>query len=930
MELSRQDYPAIAASLTPNQASTILTERIRLITRINADIADWLSERRRVEDAYVQGLRKLARRPQQDGSAALGVFQTPWQRIVAATESLAESHETLSHEIEVDVERPLREYASKNRDMQAMSTMQQDLATLAKELESAKKKADKLKDKGPKAAAKSSSAISAAQDVAQQWESRAPFVFEQLQAVDEHRLNHLRDVLTQLETHEVDQIERNRQSAESCLNALLNVRTEEEIRAYTMKVTGGRIPESRRTNAPATTSPPPTSPTPSPAPAPAPALAQSPAVDTSDAITPVAVAEPLPPPPRIQDDGASQRSGRSNQGSRLGAASESQGHTRLGGLKRLGTVMGRRKSVVQPSTGGATSPERKFRSPFSAFRKTDSNRNFQQVDNQPNSGNNLAPTPSRDSPSLRRPASLPREASHSESISTTRQRPITPNGSVLPEESAIADTPVQGKNSIELTPAVPQPPKVDSEGFSERPDSLDEISRAQKEAAGTEEPGLNLTIRDQPIKEDESEAKFALNEMANTLRLQAQHSGISRGTGTLRGRRDVRNTIFVPSPPPGEDALNPIPGLTTAPMPVSPSYASKNVTSSSGSHDDHALSDTTSIHSSQTLHSLAGPISHPEMPEPGLNASIVETVNAWFSEGAVTRSFVVGELALAYNSATKPSSSGTELIRLNNFQILEKVAANPAFVTELGHSLKGKEKEKVISDEEKKGEYLVALSNIARSSPTVAFKYQIHLDPSNLSAYCPVIFNPVWNLEEFQASVIINYSINPTFVSATPSTPITLKNLVLTVNLDLSPQEDETTKQPREVARATGAAMYPNTGASFRRKVSAVTWKIPELEVKPHGEQRFLARFTTTVSGPRKGKVEAKFDVSNANSGERLGISAQSSAGAQEKKADDPFADESLGASNGTVSPEASPAPKTWEEVSTRRRLAAARYTSIG
>lgn len=182
--------------------------------------------------------------------------------------------------------------------MQSMSTMQHDLANLAKELESAKKKADKLKDKGPKAAAKTSSAVSAAQEVAQQWESRAPFVFEQLQAVDEHRLNHLRDVLTQYETHEVDQMERTRQSAESCLNALLNVQTDEEIRAFTTRVTGGRAPVSRTTtttHAPATTSPPSSAPDPA-----------------------AAAVEPLPPPPRIQDDATSQRSGRSNQG-RLGA-----------------------------------------------------------------------------------------------------------------------------------------------------------------------------------------------------------------------------------------------------------------------------------------------------------------------------------------------------------------------------------------------------------------------------------------------------------------------------------------------------------------------------------------------------------------------------------------------------------------------------------
>ncbi|KAK2772782.1 hypothetical protein FQN53_004452 [Emmonsiellopsis sp. PD_33] len=909
MDLSREEYPAIAATVTPSQATAILNERIRLISKINTDIADWLSERRKIEEAYALGLRRLARRPQQDGGSSLGVFQLPWQRIISSTESLAQSHETLSHEIETDVERPLREYAIKNRDMQSMSTMQTDLANLAKELESAKKKADKLKDRGPKAAAKSSAAISAAQDVAQQWESRAPFVFEQLQAVDEHRLNHLRDVLTQFETHEVDQIERNRQTAETCLNALLNVQTDDEIRTFVAKATGGRAPEPRRSIAQTSTTSPPT--------------------------TAQEHSEPLPPPPRIQDDAASQRSGRSNRG-RLGIATEQspplpqQRHTPLGGLKRLGTVMGRRKSVVQPSGGATTSPERKFR-PFTSFRRNDSTRNFHQVNAQPNSGNTLAPTTSRDETSLRPTSS--REPSRTDSIPQTRQRPLTPNGAVIPEGTAVEDTPETKTDSVHQAPSHRQ---TDSEGYSARPDSLDEISRVQKEAAATEEPGLNLTIRDQPIQEDEGEAKLAMNEMANTLRLQAQHSGLSRGTGTLRGRRDVRNTIFIPNPPPaGEDVLQGLgaaPGITSAPAPISPLSASKAVASPTGAHEDHALSDTTSIHSSQTLHSLSGPISHPELSEPGLNASIVETVNAWFSEGAVTRSFVVGELALAYNSTTKPPST-PELVRLNNFQILEKVAANPVFVTEAAQSDKGKEK--VTGDDEKKGEYLVSLPSIARSIPTVAFKYQIHLDPSNLSAYCPVLFSPVWNLEEFQASVIINYSINPKFISALPSTALTLKNVVLTVNLDLAPEEDPVTKQPREVARATGAVMYPNTGAAFRRKISAVTWKIPELEVSPSGDGRFLARFATTVSWPRKGKVEAKFDVPNANSGDRLAISAQTTTatgGGPVTKEDDPFADETLGTSNGTAAAADEPKPveKTWSEVSTRRTLAAGRYIFAG
>lgn len=129
--------------------------------------------------------------------------------------------------------------------MQAISTMQGNLASLAKDMEGAQKKSDKLKDKGAKAAGKVANATSEVENATAQWESQAPFVFEKLQAVDESRLNHLRDVLTQFQTHEVDQVERNRVTAEECLNTLLNVETADEIASFAARATGGR-PKTER------------------------------------------------------------------------------------------------------------------------------------------------------------------------------------------------------------------------------------------------------------------------------------------------------------------------------------------------------------------------------------------------------------------------------------------------------------------------------------------------------------------------------------------------------------------------------------------------------------------------------------------------------------------------------------------------------------
>ncbi|KAL4795387.1 Muniscin C-terminal mu homology domain-containing protein [Aspergillus venezuelensis] len=859
MDLSRQEYPALLASLQPNQAATVLADRIRVINKVNTDIADWLQERRRVEEAYVQGLRKLAHRPQLDNAVALGIFQIPWQRIVNSVETVATSHETFAHKIEEDVERPLREYNTKNKELASMPGIQNDLTSLAKNLEKSQKTVEKAKERGPKGADKLATAVTAAHEVSQQWESRAPFVFEQLQAADEGRLNHLRDVLTQLETHESDQIERSRQAAESCLNVLLNVETADEIKTFAAKINGGRpvAPLRRPTSAGPETQ------TPAPAPAPAAPAAAS--------TTPE---PPLPPPPRVTDDAASHRSASSGRARQPPPAVPEPRHgTPFGGLRRLGTVMNRRKSVALP--GGPS--EKKFRSPFS-FKRGDS----QEIpeDPRPERPDTGVTSQGSYSEATRLPSeSHERESRDRFSPSPPPQGPSeTVNGFATQENSAAA---------------VANEPRVDSEGFTERPQTIDEITLAQREAAGMEDSGLNLTIRDQPIHEDENQAKQAMNDMASQLRLQAQQSGIRRNAGTIRGRRDVRNTVFIPNTPPQVHATPTLATTQDVSEPTSPASPARHAASlSNATTDEHAMSDTTSIRSSHTLHSISGPVAHPELHETGLNASIIETVNAWFSEGAVTKSFVVGELALAYN-ATSGIPSDKIRVRLNNFPVLEKVAANPNFIHEIQEQ-----------SEDKRGEYDIVLASIARPAPTVGFKYQVHINPEDTSAFCPVIFKPAWNMEEFQASVIIFYSLNPSFASSVSANSVTLSNLVLTVNLDTSPQED------KEVAVATNAVMYPNKGAAFRRKQSAVTWKIPEFEVTAGSEGKLLVRFSTANSWPRKGKVEAKFEVRTPDAGSRLGISAASKPGGP-----DPFADEDI-------------TPVQWGDVPTTRKLAVGKYVS--
>ena len=158
-------------------------------------------------------------------------------------DTLANSHNTLAQRIESDVERPLKNFQSQNREMQAVNTIQGNLLAIAKDVDNAQRKASKLS--GGKSANKIANATSDVEAANQMWESQAPYVFEQLQALDESRVNHLRDVLTQLETHEADQVEKSRASAESCLNSILNINTTEEISAFVARQTANAptIPE---------------------------------------------------------------------------------------------------------------------------------------------------------------------------------------------------------------------------------------------------------------------------------------------------------------------------------------------------------------------------------------------------------------------------------------------------------------------------------------------------------------------------------------------------------------------------------------------------------------------------------------------------------------------------------------------------------------
>lgn len=593
--------------------------------------------------------------------------------------------------------------------------------------------------------------------------------------------------------------------------------------------------------------------------------------------------------------------------------------------------MSRRKNAAPPPVPAEKKKER-TRS-FAPFRRQESSRSFNDLDS---TGQDLAPQRSRDD----RPSSRheePRAPRTQESLISNDPTP-TVNGTssnVQQPQTSASVAPSLPPLTANQAPLVPQPntrspvsaAPAPSTSSPDRSSRTDPFAQAQTESPiSFEDSNRNFEIKDQPIPEDAKAAQLAMNNMANQLRMQAQSSGVNRVPGNVRGRRDVRNTVFMPNinqELPSNSATPDVdPSSTASPITAPPSATATSAPGSSElmtpvkrslgtgtiPEDASHISDAHSIHSA---HSAAGMAHHHELTSPGLNASIIETVNTWFSDTGVTRSSVIGEVALAYNSSdTTPER---ETVRVQNFHQLEKCAQNPAFVTP-----------STIEDSQP-GTYDIALASITRPIPTVAFKYQLHLDESNLSAYSPIIITQAWQIIEGQANVILLYGLNPAFASvansgSSSSSPhqLTLKNVAITVSLDTKPSASQDAQPP---ARAIGAQMMPVQNASFKKRSGAVVWRFPELTIT-QTQERLLVRFAIENNGiAKRGGVDVKFEAPNIL-GSDLGLERFVAVSAETA---DPFADQDGVGAEGTR--KSGDEGGRWEDVTSRKVLMSGKYS---
>ncbi|RKF56663.1 putative saff domain-containing protein [Erysiphe neolycopersici] len=799
--LTRQEYPAMLECLPPAVAVAKLNDRVKKITKVNLEIADWLQERRKIEEAYATSLRKLSKRQLNDVWGHMGVFEKPWNQMMTATEDIAKSHNYFANCIEKDVELPLRNFATTNEEISNVTTMRGNLSSLARELEDAQNKNDRLIRKGGKASVHRVEAASNRHQAAkQQWDLQAAFVFESLQALDERRVNHLRDILTQYQTHEADHIQLNREAVESTLKFLIEISTETEIRNWS-QTDGVRKNTFKRKG-------------------------------LSGADTSI-VTEPIPS--LGHDDNLSDQI--------LPPKAESG---EIKKLQRMGTLLTRRRKSVR-SVFRSASPSLKNNG-FQPFGRDGNNRKsgLQSPSRLPTSyatesDPRLFPLPESPLPqSLNKNTDGNKQDANLNVSLPPRKSSLSPTRSESPSKTT--DT-ANGESSSEAPPISNTTESQVDEGYSVPPTANDPISRALEEASQDNQQQFKLSIRKDPIQEQELDAEAALSNVTNTLR-SSQITPHVRKTGTFRGRRDVRNTMSIRT----GDSLSPAPEhappMKSTPSSPTATASVKAPTLSKNPSIEKFPSlplDNASIRSGKSWKNQV-PARHPEMHNPGLNCSIIETVSCSFNGENPISTSINGEIAFTYNlckniNVEQSMALDHETIKIYDISNLEMILPNKSLAQPVSS--------------ECKDHFLINLSLIS-SKILIGFTYRIH-SPDIWKTHLPLLIKSTWKNQANKLGLVLEYSLNPAF----SSTQVSFTNLILIAHY----------------TNISASSCQTKPSGIHLKDKNLVYWRLGDVTLDG-AWHKTVARFSGTESmAPEPGHIEAKWEL---NASEELQLSQPS------------------------------------------------------
>ncbi|PHH71827.1 hypothetical protein CDD80_4973 [Ophiocordyceps camponoti-rufipedis] len=460
------------------------------------------------------------------------------------------------------------------------------------------------------------------------------------------------------------------------------------------------------------------------------------------------------------------------------------------------------------------------------------------------------------------------------------------NGTYDPDIEAVAPPP--GPPPQQKAAQGSTSPIKDEEGFSVRAPMNDPISEAQREAASEDaDQLLKLNIQNKPIDEEDPEAKqAALSSVANTLKAGT----VTRRSSTLRGRRDNRNTLHIPTSTSSirESHLD---GAMVGSPPLSASSLSRPTPMAALASESSVAgtSDTQSVRSGHSLGSM-GHVRHPDMTGPGLNGSVIETVSAVFEDGEVKSASMTGEIAFV-NNVSQAGGKAHETIRIKTVLKLERLGPNRIFVQN--------------SSADQPQQFTLDVSHLAKT--TTAFSYRVcseDADAAALGARLPLFLKPTWKPQGEKLGLLLQYQLNP---AAQLPGPLTLHNVVLVVTYD-----------------GNAATAQTKPGGTHLRDKHLVYCRLGDVTLTTSMQKMVCLIVGTDGVAPTPGHVEARWECVAAGTdavGSGISISRlnamESDAGAATAAVDDPFADHGLDAKG-----------QSWVSVPLQRRLVSGKYES--
>ena len=821
----------------PRDSANLLQQRLRKAKLFNEELADYFAARRELEETYLKQLQKLSKRNfLSDPSSIPPGYAPVYERLIQELAEVASAHGELEKRIAEECEAPVRNASSKG-EWGRIKEQDDSLANTLRELNSLESQLQKDQKKLEAASSKKASQANAKvheteRSIAQTmqiWETEAPFAFQTYQRIDAQRLELLKETVAKFETAQSDAAQRIMSISERTMQECLTFDTQAEMQDFILKngVVGATTPSAARNGR---------APSSRPTAAPVGAGLNRQASVASRSISSRTGAD---------------SSARGRNGAGLGEFGAST--TSINSADR---TMGSTQDATPSKSAGST-----LKNAFSRFGRGRSNKdsaNTQTVyGGLPDEPADSSFASMSRSGTLRQNSGLPPTSSTSRNIaglagaddSVDLMAPGSSGGLMAP----LTPSSAPGRKNSATVPAAAPPlganppststPLTDSEGYSiPPPDRKPWETAAVGGAAGAAGAGAgssllddddnedsrdtfdnslnsrvgNMNISSQPISEDTSKDKAALERMKSTL----QSSGPpSRRSTTRRDRRDVRNTTYNPAfggVGSGDDSrLSQFGTLTASPqtsLPGSPSpFGPQSTFTGTAGVGRHRTQSIASVSSSTTNNN---PFENSATSSP-VKASLSERVNVIFVGREISKVMVVGELSVNVNPSLGSGAMGRPLhIRIEAFEQLEKAAPNPAFL-------------KSVPGGSTPGEYLLDVKSLLEQgagsglpgsgAQAVVLKYQLHVPESRKDEFVPLALHAQWRCESQQTSFLMTYSPNASCrfspsPTSSDSMPAVLQDLQFAVQI-----------QPSSVSN-----ILSKPTATFVAETKSLFWKINE------------------------------------------------------------------------------------------------------